>query len=162
MPIEQSFKELTFISYFLSSHNSSNSCASAPFRRLPSVSSSHSWCVRHDRDLALELVKENISDSSSMVDSNPFTTIIYNLNLTIPMGSHCLLIGANECGKSTILRILGGRHLSPPDSEMRVLGLNSFRDTKINFHCAYIDTNWGMCTGAFVGVGITLMTYITV
>ena len=50
----------------------------------------------------------------------------------------------------------------PPDSYVRVLGLNSFRDTKINFHCASLDTVWGMRTVAFAGVGITLMADIPV
>ena len=124
MSIEQSDKELNFIYYLIFSHNSSNICASAPFRRLPSVSSSHSWCVRHVRDLALELVKENISNISAVVDSNLSTTIIHSLNLPLPTGSRCILVGANRSGKSTLIRILGGRHITPPDSDVRILGLN--------------------------------------
>ena len=65
-------------------------------------------------------------------------------------------------GKSTILSILVGRNLTPPDSDVRVLGLNSFCDTKLNFHRAYIDTNWGMHPFAFTGVGIPLMADIPV
>ena len=95
-------------------------------------------------------------------DSNPSETILHNLNLTLPTGSRCLLVGANGSGKSTLLRILGGRHLTPPDSDVRVLGLNSFRDTKLNFHRAYLDTDWGMRTVAFAGVGIPLMEDIPV
>jgi ABC-type enterochelin transport system ATPase subunit len=34
----------------------------------------------------------------------------------------CLLIGANGAGKSTILRVLSGRHLTKPDLAVRVLG----------------------------------------
>jgi len=94
--------------------------------------------------------------------SNPSETILHNLNLTLPTGSRCLLVGANGSGKSTLLRILGGRHLTPPDSDVRVLGLNSFRDTKLNFHRAYLDTDWGMRTVAFAGVGIPLMADIPV
>jgi CCR4-NOT complex subunit CAF16 len=63
------------------------------------------------------------SASSSMVD-----------DLTLPTGSRCLLIGANGSGKSTLLRILAGRHLT--HQPVQVLGLNSFRDTKLNFHRA--------------------------
>ena len=67
--IKQSVKELTFLSYFLFSHNSSNICASTPFRRLPYALASNSWYGRHVRDLALELFKEKNTDSSAVVDS---------------------------------------------------------------------------------------------
>ena len=63
--------------------------------------------------------------------------VLHNLNLTLATGSRCLLIGANGSGKSTLLRILAGRHLTP--QEVKVLGLNSFRDTKLNFHRAVSD-----------------------
>ena len=162
MSIKQSVKELTWISYFLFSHNSSDSCASAPFRQIPFTSASKSWYVSHVRDLALEVVKEKIPVSSSVVYSNPSTTILRNLNLTLPTGSCCLLIGANGSGKSTLLSVLGGRHITPPDSNVRVLGINSFCDTKINFYCAYLGTDWGMRTVDFAGVGIPLMEDIPV
>ena len=103
IPIKHSAKELTFNSYFLFFHNSSDSFSSAPFRRLPSTSASQSWYVRHVRYLALEVVKEKIPDSSAAVDYNPLTTIIHNLNLTLPTGSRCLIVGANGSGDSTLL-----------------------------------------------------------
>ena len=99
MSIEQSVKELTLISYLLFSYNYSDSCASTPFRRLPSASASQSWYVRHVRDIALEVVKGKITDSSAVVDYNLFTTILHSLNLTLPTGSRCLLIRANGSGK---------------------------------------------------------------
>ena len=97
-----------------------------------------------------------------MVDSNPSTKILQNPNLTLPMGSRCLLIGANGSGKLTLLRILGGRHITPPDSDVRALYLNSFSDTKLIFHHVYIDTDWGMHTVDFEGVDIPLMADIPV
>ena len=124
MSIEHSVKELTFISYLLFSHNSRNICASAPFFQLPYASVSQSWYVRYVSFLSLEVVKETFPDSSAVVDSNPFTIIIHNLNLTLTTGSRCILIGLNGPGNSTLLCILGGRHLTPPDSYVRVLGLN--------------------------------------
>ena len=45
---------------------------------------------------------------------------------------------------------------------MCVLGLNYFCDKNLNFHRAYLETDWGMRTVAFAGVGIPLMAYITV
>jgi CCR4-NOT complex subunit CAF16 len=95
-------------------------------------------------------------------DTNPNETILQGLNLTLPTGSRCLLIGANGSGKSTLLRILGGRHLAKPDGCVRVLGLNAFRDTKLNFHRAYLDCDWGMRTVAFAGAGVPLMADIPV
>jgi CCR4-NOT complex subunit CAF16 len=60
------------------------------------------------------------------------------------------------------LRIIAGRHLTKPDGAVRVLGLNAFRDTKLNFHSAYLDCDWGMRTVAFAGAGIPLMADIPV
>ena len=63
---------------------------------------------------------------------------------------------------STLLRIIGGRYLTPPDSDVLLLSLNSFHDTKINFHCSYIETDWGMRKVDFAGVSILLMSGILV
>lgn len=63
----------------------------------------------------------------------------------------CLLIGANGSGKSTLLKVLAGRHLSKPDEAVTVLGMNAFRDTKLNFVRAYMDMDWGMRTVSFAG-----------
>ena len=43
---------------------------------------------------------------------------------------------------------------------MRVLILNSFCDAKLNFHRAYLDTDWVMRTVALTGVGVMLMAEI--
>mmetsp|Transcript_6297 Transcript_6297/g.9148 ORF Transcript_6297/g.9148 Transcript_6297/m.9148 type:complete len:343 (-) Transcript_6297:169-1197(-) len=103
-----------------------------------------------------------VKDLSFAYDSNPTVTILKNLNMRLETGSRCLLIGANGSGKSTLLRILAGRHLSKPEGGVTVLGMNSFRDTKLNFHRAYLDCDWGMRTVAFAGVGVPLMGDIPV
>ena len=59
------------------------------------------------------------------------------------------------------MRILAGRHLSKCDKDIRVLGMNAFRDTKLNFHRAYLDCDWGMRTVAFAGTGVPLSKYMT-
>jgi len=79
----------------------------------------------------------------------------YKLSLP-PLYSRCLLIGANGSGKSTFLRILAGRHLCKPEGGVTILGLNAFRDSRLNFHRAYLDCDWGMRTVAFAGVGVPL------
>jgi CCR4-NOT complex subunit CAF16 len=97
-----------------------------------------------------------VTNLSFAYDQNPNTTILNDLNLTLPTGSRCLLIGANGSGKSTLMRILAGRHLAKGDAGIQVLGLNAFRDTKLNFHRAYLDCDWGMRTVAFAGTGVPL------
>ena len=52
--------------------------------------------------------------------------VLRNLNMQLSNGARCLLIGANGAGKSTILRVLSGRHLTKPDNAVRVLGLLIF------------------------------------
>lgn len=44
----------------------------------------------------------------------------------------------------------------------KVLGLNAFHDTKLNFHRAYLDCDWGMRSVAFVGGSVPLMADIPV
>eukprot|EP00560_Eucampia_antarctica_P009598 CAMPEP_0197827216 /NCGR_PEP_ID=MMETSP1437-20131217/4045_1 /TAXON_ID=49252 ORGANISM="Eucampia antarctica, Strain CCMP1452" /NCGR_SAMPLE_ID=MMETSP1437 /ASSEMBLY_ACC=CAM_ASM_001096 /LENGTH=352 /DNA_ID=CAMNT_0043427977 /DNA_START=118 /DNA_END=1176 /DNA_ORIENTATION=+ len=103
-----------------------------------------------------------VNDLTFTYDSRKGKRILKNLNLNLETGSRCLLIGANGSGKSTLLRILAGRHLSSPDGNVKVLGLNAFRDTKLNFHRAYLDCDWGMRTVAFAGCGVPLMADIPV
>lgn len=103
-----------------------------------------------------------VNDLTFAYDVRKPKYILNNLNLNLETGSRCLLIGANGAGKSTLLRILAGRHMSHPDGNVRVLGLNAFRDTKLNFHRAYLDCDWGMRTVAFAGAGVPLMADIPV
>jgi CCR4-NOT complex subunit CAF16 len=107
--------------------------------------------------------------------------VLRNLNMQLTNGARCLLIGANGAGKlvntfvwpqighhfdennviyylrpfrrSTILRILSGRHLTKPDGAVTVLGRSAFHDTTLNFDRSYLDTDWGMRTVAFAGYG---------
>lgn len=66
------------------------------------------------------------------------------------------------------MKILAGRHLTPSStsngekSSVKVLGLNAFHDTRLNFHRAYLDCDWGMRTVAFVGSAVPLMADIAV
>lgn len=88
--------------------------------------------------------------------------VLRNLNIQLTNGARCLLIGANGAGKSTILRILGGRHLTKPDGAVTVLGRSAFHDTRLNFERSYLDTDWGMRTVAFAGYGCPLQADIPV
>lgn len=104
----------------------------------------------------------DVQDLTFSYDTHRNKTILQDLNIRLPEGSRTLLIGANGSGKSTLLRILAGRHLSKPENGVKVLGLNAFRDTKLNFHRAYLDCDWGMRTVAFAGAGVPLMADIPV
>lgn len=88
--------------------------------------------------------------------------VLRNLNMQLTDGARCLLIGANGAGKSTILRILSGRHLTKPDGAVTVLGRSAFHDTRLNFERSYLDTDWGMRTVAFAGYGCPLQADIPV
>ena len=88
--------------------------------------------------------------------------VLRDLKMQLTNGARCLLIGANGAGKSTILRILSGRHLTKPDDAVMVLGRSSFHDTSLNLERAYLDTDWGMRTVAFAGYGCPLQADIPV
>jgi CCR4-NOT complex subunit CAF16 len=88
--------------------------------------------------------------------------VLRHLNMQLTNGARCLLIGANGAGKSTILRILSGRHLTKPDEAVTVLGRSAFHDTRLNFERSYLDTDWGMRTVAFAGYGCPLQADIPV
>ena len=111
-------------------------------------------------DLTFTYNTTNAGNTVGAGNNDRKNDILQGLNLTLETGSRCLLIGANGSGKSTLLRILAGRHLTQQD--VKVLGLNSFRDTKLNFHRAYLDCDWGMTSIAFVGASVPLMADIPV
>lgn len=107
------------------------------------------------------------NSGSSFRDPSRDNDVLKKLNLSLATGSRCLLIGANGSGKSTLMKILAGRHLTSSGSNgeksaVKVLGLNAFHDTKLNFHRAYLDCDWGMRTVAFVGAAVPLMADIAV
>jgi CCR4-NOT complex subunit CAF16 len=59
------------------------------------------------------------------------------LSFAIPAGARCLLLGANGVGKSTLLRLVAGRHLIPPEM-VRVLGRPAFEDTRLAGEVAFM------------------------
>ncbi|KAL3785599.1 hypothetical protein HJC23_004747 [Cyclotella cryptica] len=124
-----------------------SSTTAKPLPSLPPYDESQAICV------------QNLTFS---YDPKSLEPTLCELNLKLPKGSRCLLIGANGSGKSTLLRLISGRHLPSPENSLTVLGLNSFRDTRLNFHRAYLETDWGMRTVAFAGCGVPLMADIPV
>ncbi len=56
--------------------------------------------------------------------------------------SRTLLIGANGAGKSSMLRILAGRHFHNP-SKCQILGRPAFHDTSLGRAVALLGERWG-------------------
>jgi CCR4-NOT complex subunit CAF16 len=63
--------------------------------------------------------------------------VLDNLSLSVPVGARCLLLGANGVGKSTLLRLVAGRHLVA-DAAISVLGRPAFRDTTLAGDVAFL------------------------
>ncbi len=64
-------------------------------------------------------------------------TVLRQVTFSLPRGARCLLLGANGTGKSTLLRVLAGRHMVPGDV-VRVLGRSAFHDTKLAGELAFV------------------------
>jgi len=63
--------------------------------------------------------------------------VFTDFSLAIPAGARCLLLGANGVGKSTLLRLIAGRHLVAPET-IRVLGRPAFQDTRLAGEVAFL------------------------
>jgi CCR4-NOT complex subunit CAF16 len=63
--------------------------------------------------------------------------VFRELTLAIPAGARCLLLGANGVGKSTLLRLIGGRHMIPEEL-VRVLGRPAFHDTRLSGEVGFL------------------------
>lgn len=58
------------------------------------------------------------------------TPLIQDFSLTLSSGDRCLMVGSNGAGKTTILKILGGKHMVDPQM-VRVLQRSAFHDTAL-------------------------------
>ena len=63
--------------------------------------------------------------------------IFSGLSFALPAGARCLLLGANGVGKSTLLRLIAGRHMIPRDM-VHVLGRPAFEDTRLTADVAFL------------------------
>lgn len=69
--------------------------------------------------------------------------LIDEFSLTVNSGDRCLLVGSNGAGKTTILKILGGKHMVEPQM-VRVLGRSAFHDTALTSSgdLSYLGGEW--------------------
>nr|AIU41667.1 ABC transporter family protein [Hevea brasiliensis] len=69
--------------------------------------------------------------------------LIDDFSLTLKTGDRCLLVGSNGAGKTTILKILGGKHMVEPQM-VRVLGRSAFHDTALTSSgdLCYLGGEW--------------------
>jgi CCR4-NOT complex subunit CAF16 len=65
------------------------------------------------------------------------TPIFSRLSFSLAAGARCLLLGENGVGKSTLLRIVAGRHMIAPEVA-RVLGRPAFEDTTLAGDVAFL------------------------
>ena len=90
---------------------------------------------------ALNVPVVQVSNLDFRFDSNlPF--VLKDVTMTVARGSRTLLIGANGAGKSSLLRILAGRHFHSP-SKVQVLGRPAFHDTTLGRVVAHLGERWG-------------------
>jgi len=87
-------------------------------------------------DLALQV--EQLTFSYAQLNSAPSKPVLGNVDLNLPRGSRCILVGANGAGKSTLLQILAGKRLTR--SGAKVLGQDVFFNTPIGV--TYLGTEW--------------------
>lgn len=69
--------------------------------------------------------------------------LIDDFSLTLFPGNRCLLVGSNGAGKTTILKIIGGKHMVAPDM-VKVLGRSAFHDTALTASgdLSYLGGEW--------------------
>ena len=82
--------------------------------------------------------------------------MINDMSFSLPRGSRCLLLGCNGAGKTTFLKILGGKHMVD-EQAVRVLGRPPFHDMQLTTtgDLSYIGGTWTRDI-AFAGTSIPL------
>lgn len=80
------------------------------------------------------------------IDGHPppgSTPLINDFTLTLNAGDRCLLVGSNGAGKTTILKIIGGKHMVEPEM-VKALGRSAFHDTALTSSgdLSYLGGEW--------------------
>eukprot|EP00026_Physarum_polycephalum_P015048 Phypoly_transcript_15637.p1 GENE.Phypoly_transcript_15637~~Phypoly_transcript_15637.p1 ORF type:complete len:292 (+),score=44.51 Phypoly_transcript_15637:33-908(+) len=64
--------------------------------------------------------------------------VLSNVNLKLEKGSRCLLVGGNGTGKSTLLRIMAGKHMTR--QKVKILGCDAYESTPQTL--TYLGGEW--------------------
>jgi CCR4-NOT complex subunit CAF16 len=75
--------------------------------------------------------------------------VLFGIDFQLRKGSRCVLLGENGAGKSSLLRVLAGKHLVE-NCTCKVLGVSSFSHTLGLSGIAFLGDNWTR-TMAFAG-----------
>ncbi|GBG80147.1 hypothetical protein CBR_g30515 [Chara braunii] len=75
--------------------------------------------------------------------------LLSDFTLRLEPGSRCLLIGANGAGKTTILRILAGKHMVGGTDVVQILSRPAFHDTSLvcDGTLSYLGGSWSKTIG---------------
>ncbi|KAK8934986.1 ABC transporter I family member 20 [Platanthera zijinensis] len=113
---------------------------------------------------ALMVEIRNLSFTYPGIDGHPprgSKPLIDGFSLKLHAGERCLLVGSNGAGKTTILKILGGKHMVDRDM-VRVMGRSAFHDTALTSSgdLSYLGGEWRRDV-AFAGFEVTIQMDIS-
>ena len=100
----------------------------------------------------------SIQNLNFKYDSSP---ILENFSITFNHSSRYLIAGVNGCGKSTLMKLIGGKTIAPPDT-IKVMNYDPFRDVHNPHHIAYLNNDWGTRTVAYSGYNMPLQSGLKV
>ncbi|KAM0954547.1 putative ABC-type ferric hydroxamate transporter [Dioscorea sansibarensis] len=113
--------------------------------------------IADERSTTVEI--KDLSFTYPGIDGHPppgSVPLIDGFSLTLHAGDRCLLVGSNGAGKTTILKILGGKHMVGPEM-VRVLGRSAFHDTFLTSSgdLSYLGGEWRRDV-AFAGFEVSI------
>ncbi|KAM0914180.1 hypothetical protein ACQ4PT_011715 [Festuca glaucescens] len=131
--------------------------------KLPS-SASLSGHGGQPRTMAPTVEIRNLTFTYPGIDGKPppgAPPLIEDVCFSLEAGQRCLLVGSNGAGKTTILKILGGKHMVDP-SMVRVFGRSAFHDTALTSSgdLCYLGGEWRRDV-AFAGYQVNIQMDIS-
>ena len=75
--------------------------------------------------------------------------VLDSATIEVPKGSRCLLVGTNGSGKSSLMRVLAGKHFAAK-GQAKVNGRDAYHDTKLSDTVSHSldwwqETEWDLC-----------------